>query len=259
MVARSGNKQELADRLVESPAFIFSSVRSGSTLLRCILNSHSRVFSGHEMHLYGIGVAVDAGSTASAMGALGVSSTELEYMLWDRLLHWQLQNSKKEVIVEKTPANVLHWERIAQCWPKARYIFLLRHPVSIIESSVGSRSFLDTLESSHRSKLIGAIAKYIEAMEEAHSRVSSIKVRYEDLVSNPESTTKFICEYLGVPWEEQMLSYGDVSHGISETNEQIGDWGSKIRSGEIQSSRELPRLEEIPDDMKKLCQALGYL
>ncbi len=38
------------DRLVQRPCFLLSSVRSGSTLSRVILNSHSQIHSPHEMH-----------------------------------------------------------------------------------------------------------------------------------------------------------------------------------------------------------------
>ncbi|XDO64283.1 sulfotransferase [Streptomyces sp. RLB1-33] len=40
-----------APRLVDSPVFVLSSVRSGSTLLRVLLNSHSQIRAPHEMHL----------------------------------------------------------------------------------------------------------------------------------------------------------------------------------------------------------------
>ena len=45
-----------ADRLVTAPTFILSSVRSGSTLLRLLLDSHPDICAPHEMHLRGIGV-----------------------------------------------------------------------------------------------------------------------------------------------------------------------------------------------------------
>src|SRR3954470_10054533 len=38
-------------RLVRSPVFVLSSVRSGSTLLRVLLNSHSQIRAPHELHL----------------------------------------------------------------------------------------------------------------------------------------------------------------------------------------------------------------
>ena len=39
------------DRLVESPGFVMCTLRSGSTLLRVMLDSHSQVHCPHEIHL----------------------------------------------------------------------------------------------------------------------------------------------------------------------------------------------------------------
>jgi len=46
------------DRLLEAPAFVLCSVRSGSTLLRVLLDSHSQIHSPHEMHLRALRVKV---------------------------------------------------------------------------------------------------------------------------------------------------------------------------------------------------------
>ncbi|MFJ8165549.1 hypothetical protein ACIRBY_32180 [Streptomyces sp. NPDC096136] len=46
----------MPDRLVPSPVFLLSAVRSGPTLLRCVLDSHSRLHAPHELHLTRFGV-----------------------------------------------------------------------------------------------------------------------------------------------------------------------------------------------------------
>ena len=66
-----------------------------------------------------------------AMQALGHTHSDVEHLLWDRLLHRELVRSGKRILVEKTPSNVFAYKRLATCWPDARFIFLLRHPLSI--------------------------------------------------------------------------------------------------------------------------------
>ncbi|WKX14567.2 sulfotransferase [Streptomyces sp. NL15-2K] len=123
-----------APRLVKSPVFVLSSVRSGSTLLRVLLNSHSRIRAPHEMHLRTLHVELTRDFTAEAMKALELDKEELEHVLWDRVLHLELTRSGKDVIVDKTPANTLIWPRLRRCWPDARHIVLLRHPGAVITS-----------------------------------------------------------------------------------------------------------------------------
>ncbi|MFD8820976.1 hypothetical protein ACFV1C_01160 [Streptomyces sp. NPDC059605] len=66
------------DGLVKSPVFVISTVRSGPTPLRCVLNTRSRVYAGHEMHLGGTRVGVGTDPAVAAMKELGLSGTELD-------------------------------------------------------------------------------------------------------------------------------------------------------------------------------------
>src|SRR5262249_35864728 len=82
-----------APRLVESPVFVLSSVRPGSTPLRVLLNSHSRIRAPHEMHLRTVHVRMSREFTADAMKELALDKEELEHVLWDRVLHLELSRS----------------------------------------------------------------------------------------------------------------------------------------------------------------------
>src|SRR6266508_2070233 len=90
------------DRLVPSPIFILSSIRSGSTLLRCVLNSHTDLHAPHELHLTDLHVITDQHNAKLALRKMELDSTELENLLWDRILYRQLSLSGKAQIVEKT-------------------------------------------------------------------------------------------------------------------------------------------------------------
>lgn len=69
-------------RLVESPVFVLCSVRSGSTLLRVLLNSHSRIRAPHELHLRHLRVRPGRDFTHDIMGELGLDVRELE--MWTK-------------------------------------------------------------------------------------------------------------------------------------------------------------------------------
>ena len=127
------------ERLVAAPVFILSTVRSGSTLLRVILDSHSQIRSPHELHLRDMRVEVREGHPAKALKALGLDEQHLQYLLWDRVLHRDLAASGKTHLVNKTPSDVHIVDRIAECWPDARFIFLLRHPLAIARSRANAR------------------------------------------------------------------------------------------------------------------------
>ncbi|MGP4049795.1 sulfotransferase family protein [Streptomyces sp. 2A115] len=239
-----------APRLVDSPVFILSSVRSGSTLLRVLLNSHSRIRAPHEMHLRTLHVHLARDFTADAMEALELDKDELEHVLWDRVLHLELDRSGKDIIVDKTPPNTLIWPRLHRCWPNARYILLLRHPGAVVASLTDRRTDPDHEEI--RAEVLG----YSEKLEEARHNLDTHVITYEDLTADPELTTRGLCEYLGVPWESAMLDYGKKDHGAFRP--KLGDWSETIKSGKIQSARQADPTAELPPRLTELARAWGY-
>ncbi|TDC60979.1 sulfotransferase [Actinomadura sp. GC306] len=238
-------------RLVESPVFVLCSVRSGSTLLRVLLNSHTQIRAPHELHLRHLRVKQGREFAQDVMGELGLDAQELQYMLWDNVLSYELQRSGKTQIVEKTPSNSLIWRRLAAAWPQARYLFLLRHPASIVESVLARR------KGSVPEKVVPEILRYAEHIEEARGALSGLTVRYEELTAEPERVTAEICSYLGVEWEPGMLDYGRLSHGPYRA--AFGDWGAKLKSGEIQPARPLPAADAVAPELRGIARAWGYL
>ncbi|MEO3750462.1 sulfotransferase [Streptomyces sp. B6B3] len=239
-----------AGRLVDSPVFVLSSVRSGSTLLRVLLNSHSKIRAPHEMHLRTLHVQLTRPFTGDAMKGLQLDRPELEHLLWDRVLHVELERSGKEIIADKTPANTLVWRRLHECWPNARYLFLLRHPGAVMSSLVNRRTDPD-LEAIH-----AEVSRYAETLEEARQGLDGHVLTYEQLTADPEKTTREICHYLGVEWEAGMLQYGEQDHGTFRPH--MGDWSEKIKSGKIQPAREGDHFAGLSDRLAEIAETWGY-
>ncbi len=238
-------------RLVTSPVFILSPIRSGSTLLRCLLNSHPEVYAPHELHLGHLTVKQDSEYVELAMKTLGLSPRELEYMLWDRLLHRLLTASGKRLIVDKSPSNVWIWRRIVECWPQARFIILRRHPAAIAESIVRANDGRDSEEAN------ALVCRFAQALDEASQELSdTFNVTYEELTSAPRETCERLCSFLGVRWEPKMLDYGRFDHGPFVYG--IGDWSDRIRSGRVHHHGAIPSAAQIPESLRDLCKRWGY-
>jgi Sulfotransferase family len=248
---RPGVGRAAGDRLVTAPTFILCTLRSGSTLLRVLLNSHSQIHAPQELHLRYVAVKLKRRWGARAMQGLGLDAKELEYLLWDRILHRELAASGKEHLVCKTPNDVFIADRIVECWPDARFVFLLRHPAAIVRSRKALGPGVDT------EKNIELIRSYCEALEGARQRYPGHTVRYEELTADPEAVIRGVCEFLGVEWEPEMLEYGRFEHGRYRAG--LGDWKSKIKTGEVQPAAPLPTADEIPAVLRDVAAAWGYL
>jgi hypothetical protein len=242
---------EPGDRLVRAPTFILCTLRSGSTLLRVLLNSHSQVHAPHEIHLRYVSVNLDAKWSERSLAEMGLDQRALEHLLWDRVLHRELAASGKPHLVDKTPNNVFIADRLRECWPDARFVFLLRHPAMIARSREAAKADLDP-ESN-----LDLIRRYCEALEAAREKHEGHTVRYEELTSDPASTTRDLCGFLGVPWEPAMLDYGRFHHGPYRVG--LGDWKDKIKSGEIQPPEPPPVPEDVPGPLREIAAKWGYL
>jgi sulfotransferase family protein len=241
-LARTWQYPDGAERLVAAPVFVLSSMRSGSTVLRRMLDNHSRICAPHEMHMSMWRVETDSSNARAALDAIDLTPGDLANLLWDRVMHLQLVKAQKSIIVDKTPRNTLQWKRIAGIWPDARFLVLLRHPARVAES----------LRAAHPE--VAAETQYAEierfavALHDAQRGASSaLTVRYEDLATDPEATTRRIAEWLNVPWEPAMTS-------VSERGRRLDGRGAS----DVPSLPD-PVPGDIPDRLRKACELLGYL
>jgi len=238
------------DRLVERPGFVMCTLRSGSTLLRVLLDSHSQVHCPHEIHLRYLSVGLDAKWVEGSMKEMGLDQRRLEYLLWDRLLHRELASSGKPRLVTKTPNDVFIADRIMECWPDAKLVFLLRHPAAIVRSRRNIQA-----DGADQDKNVELIRRYCEALEHARETYPGVTIRYEELAADPAPTMRRVCEHLEVPWEPAMLDYGAQEHGRFRVG--LGDFKDKIKSGAVQPPEPPP--DEIPEPLVPIATTWGYL
>jgi hypothetical protein len=238
------------DRLVAAPAFVMCSVRSGSTLLRVLLNSHSRIHAPQELHLRDLTVRIKSDYAVKALGEIGMDEEHLRFLLWDRMLHRELAAAGKQVLVNKTPNDVFIADLIARCWTDARFIYLLRHPGAIERSRQQTRP-QDSPERNAR-----MVLRYGSAIEEVRAARDGLTVRYEELTADPRAATQRLCAFLGLQWEPAMLDYGRFDHGRMKPG--LGDWKAKIKSGEVQQADPPPPLRDVHPLLHDLCVAWGY-
>ena len=248
---RTGHVRGTGQRLVVSPVFLLSPVRSGSTLLRVMLNTHSQICAPHEMHLRRLQVRISKSYAELSVEQSGLSVEKLENLLWDRLLDRELNRSGKKLIVEKTPSNLLMWARLHRAWPKARYVYLLRHPSAVADSWQRAHP-KRSQETVH-----AEVLRYMQALQDARETLPGHVVRYEDLTRDPAGVLQGLCAFLGVAWEPAMLDYGQADHGPLKSG--IGDWSEKIQSGKVQPAAPPPAAQDVHPALQPIAQAWGYL
>lgn len=236
--------ESIQDRLV----FLIGSPRSGSTLLSRVLGAHSEIFAPEEPHLItpiahlGYYDSVESAPydpiiTRQATRALvsALPGGEQEYLealraytdkIYSGLFAAEAANSdgsgSARRLLDKTPAYALSLDFLARLYPTARYVVLTRHPMAIWSSFVDS--FFDgddQVAHAHNPLLeryVPAIARFLRT-----AKVPIHHVRYEQLVQEPETTARNICEFLNTDFEPSMVNYGSAPGARGQSTRGLGD------------------------------------
>jgi hypothetical protein len=201
--------------------FILTLPRSGSTLLRFILDSHSKILAPAESQL-----------AATCMNIFKVwaeaTSLDEKYRITQAkkvarktaldLIQKQLLTSNKSLFCDKSLPNIDFSEMLIDLFPEAKFICLYRHPLDFVHSALEACKFgygsfgLTTYAASHIDNfLLGMIRAWSEKtailaqFESSHSD-RCIHVKYEDLVADTEATVNKLLSFLSVDFENEMLS-----------------------------------------------------
>ena len=215
-----------------SPFFVVGCGRSGTTLLRTMLNRHSEVAIPLESLFLVDYLRAKRGLTQRRLIRQLVNEYELGE--WDMPVHvndlsgttnareaieklhsMYLEKTGKRVWGQKTPRFVRHGRLLKETWPNAKFVHVVRDPRAVVSSLIRSDQ--------HRSNAYFASRRWLNDVT-AGLRLqewlphSVLLVRYEDLVSAPEDTLRKVCEHLGLNYEP-----GIAAPQGNET-EEYGAW-----------------------------------
>jgi hypothetical protein len=107
---------------------------------------------------------------------------------------------------EKTPAYMLSIQRIGRTLPEPRFIHLIRDGRDVALSQT-ARAINEQPPPPEQA------ARWVKRIRKAREQAAALKgpryveARYEDLVRDPETTLRRICEFVELPWDPGMLSY----------------------------------------------------
>jgi protein-tyrosine sulfotransferase len=204
-----------------NPVFILTASRSGSTLLRFILDTHPDFACPPETMITEACVALlrswdvleNAGSgqhrLVSEPAQLPDQALRTVRDSVDQIYSRYLARRGKPRWCDKSLDSLYNAELLAQLYPQARFVCLYRHCMDVIVSGAEvcpwgvSRFGFDGYVAQHPGNTVAAIGSYwadcVGAMLSFEERQPSrcYRVRYEDLVTAPEEMTADLLAFLG--------------------------------------------------------------
>src|SRR5262245_18617868 len=232
------------------PIFIIGDVRSGTTLLRLVLDSHPHIAIGPE----------------SAFMRAAAATRTIPYWKygdgWYRRFGWtdeefdeHLRNFYSTVFNrlaaaegkarwgDKTPLHLWHMRDMARIFPDADFVGIVRHPGGAASSRAQrwSEPFDAAVDGwvSANSELLRAAA------DVAPGRV--VICRYEDLVLHTRDTMGEVLGFLGEPWSDRVLDHAGVQE--AKGTPRLVDGHTNSRQP-VQDDAVFRWLTEASDDQK---------
>ncbi|HLX47087.1 MAG TPA: sulfotransferase [Streptosporangiaceae bacterium] len=204
-----------------APIFLLCCARSGSTLLRVLLNGHPEVACPPETLFPQVANALIKmwGSTEGSDNWRTLSDaarTAIRETIAEPLEAFAARRGKK-VWCDKSASNIPGADLLLQVFPEARFITLYRHPMDVIASGLnasrwGFRAYgFEPYVRMSTDNFVRALAMYwydqVAAIRRFERRNGErcTRVYYEALVTAPEATGRILCDGLGLPWDPAML------------------------------------------------------
>jgi GT2 family glycosyltransferase len=213
--------------ICEEPIFIIGSPRSGTSILAWSLAEHSELWTEAESDIFYYllrdGSLENAYETATARtdgSWLRNQGVDLEQFLVHVGLGLNVMltgTSNGRRWIDQTPANTLVVERLADMFPGARFLHILRDGRRVVHSMINFHRAMGDPEAVERMKDAGRLPPWTTDFGDAcrtWTRFVRIATDFghrhpdrthtltnEGLITDPEDTMRGVLEFLGVPQE----------------------------------------------------------
>lgn len=224
----------LGDNLI----FIISQPRSGSTMLQRVLSGHSEIQTTAEtwmmlhpiysMRSTGIETEYNANWRRQAMheflenyasGAAVYDDAIRAYA--DVLYGHVLTRNDKRLFLDKTPRYFFIIPELYRLFPRAKFIFLLRNPLAVLQSELTTYVKNDwKVLGWFKPDLVDAPALIQQGIDLLGN--AGHVVRYESFVDEPEKHTAELCDYLGIDMQPSMVDYAGTPAPKGGMNDPVG-------------------------------------
>ncbi|MEO0678791.1 MAG: sulfotransferase [Pseudomonadota bacterium] len=219
------------------PVFIFGSLRSGTTLLRLIINSHPDLSNPGEADFLFDGLDLNCSPPCYNKNQLQrdwIFSAQQLSLRPDldgiELLHDMLAQLSED-FPGRTSVNIhRHSDKLAKTLPEAKVVHLVRDPRDVARSSIGMGWAGTTYHGVDH--WIETERTWTDAAQKFHEN-HVLNLRYESLLKNPKNELLKLCKFLEVEWNAEMLEFHNNSSYSPIDAKLAYQWRSTASPNEV--------------------------
>ncbi len=211
------------DKKNKPPIFVLGCQRSGTTVIRRILDSHPNIACPPEsVFISELSKIYETEMSVAGLASMGFSEEDILEQMCVFTVHFFEGYAKakgKPRWADKTCPYVNHVDTIDSMFKKEIiYIGLVRHGLDVAYSICDlNMGILKPYLVDGTDKRIAAVQfwkdqniKLLDFMDKVKDRFYLIK--YEELTTKPKPILKSLFEFLDEPWDERILNYNALEH-----------------------------------------------
>ncbi|HHM04517.1 MAG TPA: sulfotransferase family protein [Gammaproteobacteria bacterium] len=193
------------------PVFIVGMPRSGTTLVEQIVSSHPQVAGGGELETLPSLInemSAACGRAAESLAPEHFSAADLEHYAGCYLAELERLAPGARRVTDKLPQNFINLGLISLLFPQARVIHCRRHPLDTCLSC-----YTHNFSARHPySYDLDDLARYYREYRRLMAHwadtlpLALLTVDYEDLVREPETVSRRLIDFLGLPFDPRCLA-----------------------------------------------------
>lgn len=220
--------------------FLVGAERSGTTLLRLMLDSHPELAFRYEFEL-----AVEFMPDSERFPDLGAyrefvrayrfveAPPEIDETLdYPALVRSFLEQKRVKDGKPRLGATVhKHFDRLLRIWPDARFIHLVRDGRDVAQSCVGMGWYGNAWCAAERWITAERLWDRMTQLVPAERRID---VRYEALIADPVTQLSRMCALIGIPYHSAMLEYPNHSTYRPPNAKHAYQWRRRLKPREVQ-------------------------
>tara|TARA_B100001778_G_C18603362_1_gene638449 strand:+ start:900 stop:1895 length:996 start_codon:yes stop_codon:yes gene_type:complete len=266
-----------------APIFIIGMPRSGTKLIREILNNHKHIYIPRAesiflpflVHKYGLKPNFNSLYQINRITKDILRSSFFYHMKipkskiinkelvdvlksnrWDLIFKYLIldslnKNINKKIFGDKTPSYINHIDILSKIYPSANFLHIIRDPR---DQSLSIKKVWGKNLYRNAFKWRSDIFRCRNFAKE--NNINYFEVRYEDLITNSKKTMIDVCKYLSCDFSESMLIFNKPVENLGDAKDLYINSNNMNKFKDKLSFSQIKKIEELTLDV--MCQ-LKYI